>query len=373
MDKVGSLFAYKTAKYVVAKNKTIGILYRLFQLIVLGYLIGWVFLKNKKYQITDEIIQSSVKTKVKGYATITTSDGKEEVWGPEDYVIPQQGDNVFFVTTNLVDTPNQTLGYCPESPSAIGFNCTEDADCKQSKFFGNGKKTGICLNITNSNFTGICEIYGWCPPKTKDRPKTPVLSEAENFILQIRNNIRFPKFNFTGSNFKGKSIKQLNTCFYDEIKEPHCPVFRLGDIVQKAGYSFQEMAVYGGSIGIMVEWQCDLDKGWDCNPQYSFARLGNSPTHEFKFRYVRYFTDANGGKYRTHYSVSGIHFDVMVFGMAGMFGIIPTIVNLGSGFAFMGAGAYICDIILLYMMKKRTLYRVLKFETVKKYGRMTRT
>ncbi|XP_055052111.2 P2X purinoceptor 5 isoform X1 [Misgurnus anguillicaudatus] len=364
MDKVGSLFAYKTAKYVVAKNKKIGILYRLFQLIVLGYLIGWVFLKNKKYQITDEIIQSSVKTKVKGYATITTSDGKEEVWGPEDYVIPQQGDNVFFVTTNVVDTPNQTLGYCPESPLASGFNCTEDADCKQSKYSGNGIKTGICLNITYNNSIGICEIYGWCPPKTKERSEKPMLSEAENFILQIRNVIRFPKFNFSSSNFKDKD--QLKKCFYDEIKEPQCPVFRLGDIVHKAGYSFQEMAVYGGSIAIMVEWQCDLDKEWDCNPQYSFTRLGNSPTHEFKFRYVHYFTDAHGRKYRTHYSVSGIHFHVMVFGMAGMFGIIPTIVNLGSGLAFMGAGAYICDIILLHMIKKRTLYRVLKFETVKK-------
>lgn len=36
-----SLLNYKTAKFVIAENKRIGILFRLYQLAVLGYLIGW--------------------------------------------------------------------------------------------------------------------------------------------------------------------------------------------------------------------------------------------------------------------------------------------------------------------------------------------
>lgn len=35
-----SLLNYKTEKYVIAENKRIGILFRLYQLAVLGYIIG---------------------------------------------------------------------------------------------------------------------------------------------------------------------------------------------------------------------------------------------------------------------------------------------------------------------------------------------
>lgn len=35
-----SLLDYKTEKFVIAKNKKVGVLFRLFQLGVIGYLIG---------------------------------------------------------------------------------------------------------------------------------------------------------------------------------------------------------------------------------------------------------------------------------------------------------------------------------------------
>lgn len=35
-----SLFNYKTEKYVIAENRRIGILFRIYQLAVLGYIIG---------------------------------------------------------------------------------------------------------------------------------------------------------------------------------------------------------------------------------------------------------------------------------------------------------------------------------------------
>lgn len=35
-----NLFDYKTVKYVATQNKKVGLLYRIFQLSVMGYLIG---------------------------------------------------------------------------------------------------------------------------------------------------------------------------------------------------------------------------------------------------------------------------------------------------------------------------------------------
>ena len=38
----------------------------------------------------------------------------ERVWDEADYVVPPAENGAFFVTTNVVITPNQTRGYCPE-------------------------------------------------------------------------------------------------------------------------------------------------------------------------------------------------------------------------------------------------------------------
>lgn len=50
----------------------------------------WVFIIKKGYQETDEAVQSSVITKLKGVSATNTSESGLLVWGPEDYVIPSQ-------------------------------------------------------------------------------------------------------------------------------------------------------------------------------------------------------------------------------------------------------------------------------------------
>ena len=44
----------------------------------------------------------------------------ERVWDEADYVVPPAENGAFFVTTNVVITPNQTLGHCPEVGPAAG-------------------------------------------------------------------------------------------------------------------------------------------------------------------------------------------------------------------------------------------------------------
>ena len=50
----------------------------------------WVFISKKGYQETDEAIQSSVITKLKGVSVTNTTESGLLVWGPEDYGIPPQ-------------------------------------------------------------------------------------------------------------------------------------------------------------------------------------------------------------------------------------------------------------------------------------------
>uniref|UniRef100_A0A8C5GML4 P2X purinoceptor n=1 Tax=Gouania willdenowi TaxID=441366 RepID=A0A8C5GML4_GOUWI len=362
-----SLLNYKTEKYVIAENKRIGILFRLYQLAVLGYIIGWVFVVKKGYQEKEEAIQTSVITKLKGVTLTNVTETGPYLWSAEDYVIPPNGEQVFFIVTNYIETPNQRLGFCAESFKVPNGRCQSDEDCIEGEpvTAGHGIKTGLCLNST-----GTCEIYAWCPVEYSKRPIEPLLREAENFTIYIKNFIRFPKFEFSKSNVLETSDEgYLKRCTHDSEKHPYCPIFHLKDLVSRTGHDFQEMAAKGGSVGILIKWICDLDKDYSyCNPQYSFTRLdinlNNSMTSGYNFRYARYYKDHNGETYRSLYKVYGIRFDIMVNGQAGKFNIVPTLIALGSGVALLGLGAFACDMILLYMMNTSSFYRERKFEII---------
>ncbi|XP_056139412.1 P2X purinoceptor 5-like [Lampris incognitus] len=365
-----SLFDYKTEKYIVANDKKVGVLYRLVQLSIIGYIIGWVFLTKKGYQETDEAIQSSVITKLKGVSVTNTSKSGLEVWGPEDYVIPPQGEAVLFIVTNFLETPEQKMGYCAESSKVLDGHCRSNQDCEEGAMVvaGHGVMSGQCLK-KDTNSTGTCEIYGWCPIERPFKPQRPLLTKVENFTIYIKNFIRFPKFTFSKSNVRDTTNDSyLKNCHYDEDLHPYCPIFRLGDITRRAGYDFQDMDIRGGAIGILIEWNCDLDKGHsNCHPLYQFTRLDINVTNKsvasgFNFRHARYYKNAAGESYRTLFKVYGVRFNIMVHGKVGKFSIIPTVINIGSGLALMGAGAFFCDMVLLYLMKKSTFYRERKFE-----------
>ncbi|KAM5273496.1 P2X purinoceptor 5 [Ctenodactylus gundi] len=366
-----SVFDYKTVKYVIAKNRKVGLLYRLLQLSILLYLVVWVFVIKKGYQDTDTSLQSAVVTKVKGVAYTNTSELGERLWDVADYVIPSQGENVFFVITNLIVTANQRQGTCAEREGIPDGMCSQDKDCNAGEpvIAGNGVKTGRCLRAGNST-RGTCEIFAWCPVETQSRPKEPLLKDAEDFTIFIKNYIRFPKFNFSKANLLEMKNKDfLKSCRFS-LKNRYCPIFRLGSVVQWAGSNFQEIALEGGVIGIHIEWNCDLDKAAsECHPHYDFNRLDNklakSVSSGYNFRFARYYRDPSGVEFRNLMKAYGIRFDVIVNGKAGKFNIIPTIINVGSGVALMGAGAFFCDLVLIYIIKKREFYRDKKYEEVR--------
>uniref|UniRef100_A0A8I5TWP4 P2X purinoceptor n=1 Tax=Pongo abelii TaxID=9601 RepID=A0A8I5TWP4_PONAB len=320
-----SLFDYKTEKYVIAKNKKVGLLYRLLQASILAYLVVWVFLIKKGYQDVDTSLQSAVITKVKGVAFTNTSDLGQRIWDVADYVIPAQNEGI------------------PDGA------CSKDSDCHPGEAVtaGNGVKTGRCLRRENAA-RGTCEIFAWCPLETSSRPEEPFLKEAEDFTIFIKNHIRFPKFNFSKSNVMDvKDRAFLKSCHFGP-KNHYCPIFRLGSVIRWAGSDFQDIALEGGVIGINIEWNCDLDKAAsECHPHYSFSRLDNklskSVSSGYNFRFARYYRDTAGVEFRTLMKAYGIRFDVMVN----------------------GKGAFFCDLVLIYLIKKREFYRDKKYEEVR--------
>ncbi|NWZ24802.1 P2RX6 protein, partial [Asarcornis scutulata] len=372
------LLDYKTEKFALTRNRRVGLLHRLLQLAVLGYLLGWVLLVRRGYQDTDAAPHVSVITKMKGVSVTPSKDASSRLWDAVDYASPPQGENVLFLVTNFIATAKQAQGTCPESPSVLDGMCTEDVDCPVGNpvVHGNGIKTGKCVMFNATHST--CEIYGWCPVENNTLPRyihwrlfsrKPLLAEAENFTLFIKNTVNFTKFNFSkGNTLQTNDPTYFKSCTYDPFFHPSCPVFRIGDVVEAAGETFGDLALLGGSISIRIEWNCDLDQPTArCQPQYSFILVDR----RYNFRTASYYWDSQRRPYRSLMKLYGIRFDISVHGQAGKFSIIPAAVSFGTGIAFFGAATVVCDLVLLYLDTKADFYWKEKFEEVRAGCRAT--
>ncbi|XP_046695737.1 P2X purinoceptor 1 isoform X3 [Silurus meridionalis] len=319
---------------------------------------------------------------MKGLA-YTSINGTERLWDVADYVFPDQGVSSFVVMTNFIMTVGQSQGKCPELLDDTN-NCTKDSDCTmgQYKRTGNesykkdatiqlfddelGKERGLMTGKCLDNTT--CEILSWCPVQD-DRviPNPPLLAAAENFTLFIKNSISFPEFGVVRSNLvESVNSSYLKTCLFDQNANRLCPIFRLGDIVSLSGFKFSELAQVGGSIGILIEWECNLDLRIEkCIPQYKFEGLyGNSSQASvgYNFRTAKYYAEDKIQK-RTLMKVFGIFIEIIVHGQARKFDIIPTLTAIGSGVGIFGVATVVCDVVLLHLVPKKDFYKTMKFKS----------
>lgn len=94
-----------------------------------------------------------------------------------------------------------------------------------------GVQTGRCVDSDQRNNTKVCEVKAWCPVEIDITPQTPLLEEAENFTVLIKNSVTFPAFNIRRRNILDtQNSSFLRQCEYkeDDDQLKLCPVFRLG-------------------------------------------------------------------------------------------------------------------------------------------------
>uniref|UniRef100_A0A667YFC9 P2X purinoceptor n=1 Tax=Myripristis murdjan TaxID=586833 RepID=A0A667YFC9_9TELE len=357
------LCQYDTNKLVRIQSVRLGSLkWTLNGLILLVICI--MMLWNKNYQVFDLVV-SSVTTKVKGVAQTRLPGLGDVVWDAVDYSGPSQDKNSFFVVTNVIVTMNQKQGKCPEVP-ASGRLCHTDKDCEKGAWDqkSHGVQTGSCVRADGARKT--CEVSAWCPIETKTKPPRPaLLAAAENFTVLIKNNIRFPAFNYNGLavTFSPKEDQKLIRCKSAES---------LRSLQGFVGKTLYRCPPQGGVIGIQIKWECNLDRlAQRCLPRYSFRRLDEKESNKtlypgLNFRFAKYKM-VNGVEERTLYKAFGIRFDVMVFGKAGRFSLVQLIIYIGSTLSYYALTTVFIDWLIgtsCYSMEARQNYAERKVEPV---------
>ncbi|XP_075424066.1 P2X purinoceptor 2 [Ascaphus truei] len=320
----GQMWDYETPKVIVVKNLQLGTIYRLLQLLIIVYFVWYVFVVQKGYQARETGPESAVITKVKGVSMSKAPRGTKKVWDVSEYVKPPEGGSVFTIITRTESTKIQTLGTCPESRNVPDALCISDEDCNRGEMhqLGHGEQTGRCVTSVRGSLK-TCEVFAWCPLEDEFVTSESLQEFVPNFTILIKNNIHFPQFGFSKGNIEGQNAHFLRNCTYHPSRSPYCPIFSVGFIVSQAKANFTQLAGKGGIIGVIINWNCNLDLDTSkCRPQYSFRRidLQSQASTGYNYRFAKYY-NRNGTESRILIKVYGIRIDVIVHGQIYTLGL----------------------------------------------------
>eukprot|EP01102_Stenamoeba_stenopodia_P008018 TRINITY_DN2272_c0_g1_i1.p1 TRINITY_DN2272_c0_g1~~TRINITY_DN2272_c0_g1_i1.p1 ORF type:complete len:405 (+),score=99.99 TRINITY_DN2272_c0_g1_i1:230-1444(+) len=358
-----SLFWYQTVKVVQIRNWKLGLLHYTMMLLILGYVIGWVILLNHGYQGTDSLLGSTY-FKVKGNTFVCpnnvcpTDISNITVWDAYDVVQPPKEPDAVFLTTNFLITPKQTRGSCvgtdPATETCINNNSTCITPVWGST--ANGISTGNCY--PNSSY---CEILGWCEAEDDIQEYNILSTLPSTFTLLLRTDITFPLYNIS-----------MNNLLPGNATNPNPNIFNMSSILAWAGVNdtYNQCLLNGCVIIGMVSYDCNFDASDVCFPEYNWILLNTTvkPSVGFNFRYTKnyYLPGENGTwvEYRDLYKVYGIRMVFIVTGVGRKFSVIPLFLNIGSGLALLSLATLTTDYVLIYLLKKKTFYRDIKFKNV---------
>ena len=141
------IFSYQTTKEVRMIDFRLGAVCNCIRLIVLGYVIGYVFIYKEGYTVAEKSVGWTV-VDVSGSTYSKTSTGYQP-WDAVDAVTPALEDGAAFVATKIAVTPGQTIQDKPDKNQP----CSDASTCPRQP----PDNVGICAS------NQFCQVNGWHP------------------------------------------------------------------------------------------------------------------------------------------------------------------------------------------------------------------
>eukprot|EP01119_Soliformovum_irregulare_P012395 TRINITY_DN3218_c2_g1_i1.p1 TRINITY_DN3218_c2_g1~~TRINITY_DN3218_c2_g1_i1.p1 ORF type:complete len:234 (+),score=55.67 TRINITY_DN3218_c2_g1_i1:104-805(+) len=225
-DRVSNLLSYQTFKIVQIRNWKLGVIHYATQLLILGFVIGFIIIYKKGYQSQGGLV-GNVSIKLKGTAWIIDNNNETQVWDEYD-LSPMPSTDTFFLTSNVHTTPRQSRGTCMDPENNI--TCTQDSDCAGPKSAGEGIMNGIC-NTTAKQ----CVLKAWCPMENEN--ENSGIQGLDQMTAFIKVQVYFPNYGIYRNNVNGSAGQLTNN--YN--------LFTVEKLLSMANTNYQEIQKNGGS------------------------------------------------------------------------------------------------------------------------------
>jgi hypothetical protein len=363
------LCGYKSIRFIRVRNPRLVTVYYGVIIGVFLYIALYTIWFERGYQKFDNVV-GTTSSKVKGTAWIDAYDSNSSsidsriVYDSMDVITPSVEENALFITTAMIDTPNQTRYTCDGNVNT--GSCDVDSDCLPDGT-ASADSQGIYNGICGVN--GYCEVLGWCPlEEANETIAMRILHNIGNFTVFVKADVRFPDFRISRTNTLDKNDDGKPIMGYN--------LFTVNEILQEATKGgikdVSEIADDGAIIMMRSQWNCNFDKPKRrCKPEWKFSRIDgekNTISTGFNYRTVSY--DPSGERRRLR-KLFGIRIVFLQSGVGGRFDFAALTVTFGAGLSFLGIASLITDIVLESCLPESKKYSRAKMHSVQPVGAPT--
>jgi len=349
----------------------LGLVCWIIRAIVLGYVIGYVFLLGEGYTTKEQSVGKIISS-VNGSSFSVTTDGEMRVWDAIDLATPALEDGAAFIATSIDETLNQYIANYTD----ITQSCASNSDC----LYDPPLSYGVCD-------AGFCQMYGWT---AADAPVTHAIKSSDTLGVWLRASIQFPTLDETrmfstmdvtaptmydGGAAAGAVVAEssdssttLGEGGSGGVAAPD--FYTVGELLSLAGTSYETIQATGCTLSVTFIWSCFTDNSADCVPQIQVTRMDmNEMRKGFGYSYAHYYTPVAQSnppdpslRRRDLFKAKGVRLLITSLGEGKALSISVIMLQISSGIALLWLAGFAADFLMLHVLPEKKHYRTYKQE-----------
>lgn len=326
-------FSYQSRIVVLFKERYLGIVYNVMQVIIYCYILFFVLIYDEGYNIYEQA-KGATATQIRGEA-LAVSNGKpaSRYFSAEELSYPGlENGNVFVATRQR--TFHQVRGVCED----LSMRCITNDQCSQS-VGGTCSENGYCLEPS------------WCLVEGDEMPEIYEL-EVGDVDIWIKSSIEFMKL---------RRKKIYSTENDHPFPERGFNLYSVRDLLMKCDppVRYEEVSELGAAIEVQVRWVCNVIRH-SCNPEIKARRLDvifDPENIGYTFRHAESITKDE----RMLHEMRGVRFFFRTTGSGYEVSPDAVIMKIATSVTLLILPSMIADSLMLYGFTKRKKYEARKY------------